>query len=418
MKFQSSFFLFILLTLLACESNDFKGSQQTEINRPSSNNSPTIDINQNTIPDDFEDPNFIVTEEDLKNEKNTPDLGKLYVPDGKGGFEEVSAIFKPTTDGIEKIDELLKKSGEDFFQVENPNNSNESNFPSMVSSIDGAIPDGFKEANEGVYIKTEEGDFVKIDQFFEPIVKNSSGDFTDPANLNENGVVDIPIIIIPDSNPNTTLGDEDPNKTIEIGTAKEECEESSIDFEDMLGSSPLTEVSNQYQKDFGVSFQLSDGTSPLLINHGVHTPTSSEFVGWVCNACTDGPPSTISGTSGTFNSLLENDKEKLGKFSIGGPNRNRFLIIDYSDPVNEASGTLIDVDGTEKWDVIAYNTDGNIVGKTTVESDNTGDGIGLDWKLKTLNSFVKLELKFSFSPGSIVGGGLALDLFSPSKACE
>ncbi len=406
--------LLLSFVIFACENNDFKGNTETNVSLNSDSNSD-LDTNQNTIPDNFEDPKFVV---DIEKNTTVNDLGKLFIPDGEGGYKEVEAIYKNSNEGIVKINETLKRTDEGFFQVDNPNFPNDGKYPSNLDPGNNTIPEGYREATEGIFIKTPEG-FIKVD-LYEPKIKNEGGGFTDPSNLKDDDVTMIPTLIIPNT-PKSTAEPTPNGTTTPVSSTPpvrepNECETKSIDFEDMIGSVPKTKISKQYYNEFGVSFQLSDGTDPELIEHNKGT-VEDLFIGWICNWCTEGIPSPFTGP-GTLNGVLEKDQKRLGNYSIGGPNKNRSLIVNYSNPVQESSGTLIDVDGAEKWDVIAFDQNNNIVDRITVETkDGNGDGVGTDWQLKPGRDFIKIELKFSLSNENL-GGGLALDLFSPAKACE
>lgn len=194
------------------------------------------------------------------------------------------------------------------------------------------------------------------------------------------------------------------------------CEEDSINFEDMKGSPTKTSILNQYQQKYGVSFRLSDGSAPKLLKHYGGVPSDlTEHHGWVCSSCTGRGVDWPYGSGGKINSVRTTDKKRLGNYSISGPNKDRSLIVTYSSPVVEASGTLIDVDSnTEIWTIIAYDTTGSVTARYSV-NNGRGDGLGTDWKIRSSKPFVMLEMKFDLRGD---GGGFALDLFSPAKICD
>ncbi len=193
-----------------------------------------------------------------------------------------------------------------------------------------------------------------------------------------------------------------------------DCEKDSITFEDMAGQPSKLELKDQYRDKYGVSFSLSDGKSPVLLKHYEGDPDDiNRHIGWVCSTCIEGSVDWPYG-EGKINSVKPEHKSLLGNYSLAGVNQDSFLIVDYDNPVNAASGMLIDVNKGEEFTFKAYDVNGLPIAELLVD-DGAGDGLGTRWQItSSAKAFVKLEIHFAL-PGA--GGGFALDNFSPSKAC-
>ena len=138
--------LFIsLLFNVSCTDNEFTSEQRQAIAADQTDDSKVDSKVDSEIDTDI----------------NTPTT-TLYAPDGEGGFKEIESIFQRTDGGLEKIDELIQKSIEDTFEKIRNNESGEGE--TLITLNENELPEGFEEAKEGIYIKTEDG-FVKVDLF-------------------------------------------------------------------------------------------------------------------------------------------------------------------------------------------------------------------------------------------------------------
>lgn len=180
--------------------------------------------------------------------------------------------------------------------------------------------------------------------------------------------------------------------------ASPESRSAVIDFEEIVGVQPYEgmAISNQFSPFFGVSFRLEDanGTDrgwPIIAREGFPTVAFSRDGG-----ASDKPVSTYQGIIGTH--------------FLGAENNNRKLVIDYSGPVSQVSGYILDIDAGEFVTVTAYtnSTSASIVASTNffAGGPGTGDGIATFWSLsRQARDIRRVEIDGSGAP-------IGFDLFS------
>ena len=182
----------------------------------------------------------------------------------------------------------------------------------------------------------------------------------------------------------------------------------TIDFEMIPGSQSVDkmEISDQFEKSHGVSFKLSNDKYPKLAQKG---GTATAFYGPSGGVADSGPDSPAKNQQ--VGNFFLTDDEKLG--ASGN------LIIMYSNPVSSASGVLIDIDHTEKWEIVAYDDTGNEIQKLQISDSSseysTGDGIATIWSFNRNISDIH-SIEFIGSRTESGDFGLAFDNFSPSTS--
>lgn len=190
-----------------------------------------------------------------------------------------------------------------------------------------------------------------------------------------------------------------------------------INFESVSNASYGLAINDQYESTHGIRFNISNNDSPSLVKTNELSPSGRHA--WVCGSvCNEGPVGENFANT-RLNAIAPADKSRVGNYVLAGLAQNQKLEILYSYPVREASGELIDVDNGESWDVVAYDREGNVVTQTSVVSpsgDLTSDGRAKSWQLSSSQDIYKIELSVTLTSG--VGGGLALDNFSPGKICN
>lgn len=167
-----------------------------------------------------------------------------------------------------------------------------------------------------------------------------------------------------------------------------------------------TPISNQFQSSHGVVFSLSDGSLPILGQ--VNTP---DPFGWLTSTLDS--LTNVVVDDGTSPSIV-------GQLFLMPLDKSKDLIITYSNPVSEASGYIIDIDGREKFTITPINAAGvRLTGSAwSYEAGNqdlTYDGRAMKWTVaRPSNDIQKIEINGRHPDRDL---GFALDQFSPSKIC-
>ncbi len=151
-------------------------------------------------------------------------------------------------------------------------------------------------------------------------------------------------------------------------------------------------ISDQYEAVFGITFSLEDGTSPVIAKAG---PPQTAFAGF-------GGPDMPRPDINAGQMFLTDDG------NVGAPPSP--LIIDYSSPVSQASGIIIDIDFSEQWTIEAYDAKDVLI--TSIALGAIGNGTGSPWIFTLPEPIIhRIRIRFTGSGGSI---GLAFDNFSPA----
>lgn len=184
-----------------------------------------------------------------------------------------------------------------------------------------------------------------------------------------------------------------------------------LSFEGLPDGSSLVEgmaISDQFQSSHGVTFSRKNG-DPLYVG-----AVEGDHYSWGCQTC---GPSTVT------NGVIEDPDQPVGKFfltdedgySSGGDGD---LVIDYSSPVKEASGVIMDIDWDEEWEIKAYSSKGELIHSQTIKGfEYDYDGKPMLWKIEGLKKGDKIK-QIVLEGADNSGFGLGFDNFSPSKVCE
>src|SRR5262245_23907604 len=171
-----------------------------------------------------------------------------------------------------------------------------------------------------------------------------------------------------------------------------------ITFETIPGfGSPIDGMSigTQFQSTFGVTFGLEGGGSPVLAMVG---GPQTAFEGY--NFLPDQP---APGTNvGSF--FLTDDGV------VAGPPTP--LIVSYASPVAAASGVLLDIDGTEAWQIQARNASNAVIDIVNLGPNNSLDGSATSWMFSHGSADI-FSIRLVYTGSQTGGVGLAFDNFSP-----
>lgn len=197
------------------------------------------------------------------------------------------------------------------------------------------------------------------------------------------------------------------------------CAQSAfIDFESVPGVTgdpeENLEITDQFKDKYGVTFGEEGGGSPRMAK--VESGKSTAFS---CNSadCTKGGGGN---ESGWFNGLRPG-QEKVGKFFLYGSeafaSNPKPLTITYDEPTAKASGAILDIDGTEKWTVVALGESGDELEKVELGSDDDvyHDGMQTFFKFEREQADIKMLKLVGSSNGAF---GLGSDNFSVRGVCE
>ena len=173
-----------------------------------------------------------------------------------------------------------------------------------------------------------------------------------------------------------------------------ECE--VLDFESVPNESASEGllISDQFEDVLGISFILEDGTFPRLAEIGQPTTAFEP---------SDTPDADQDEDIGSF--FLTDD----GQVTAGDASP---LIVNFSIPVDSASGVVLDIDFTETFTITAYDDAGQVLEESVINAgdEGTGDGIATPWSFRRPLADVA-SVRFA---GTRDGGrfGLAFDNFA------
>jgi hypothetical protein len=182
-----------------------------------------------------------------------------------------------------------------------------------------------------------------------------------------------------------------------IGCTQNASSGQVIDFETFPDGTIPTDgqsISNQYESAFGVTFSLETGESPVIAKVG---PPRTAFAGFGGD---DMPRPDIN----VGQSFLTDDGV------VGAPPSP--LIIDYSVPVQGASGVIIDIDFSEQWTVEAYDAADKILDSIVLTP--AGNGSASPWRFDFPTPVInRIRIRYTGGGGNNIG--LAFDNFSPAS---
>ncbi len=185
-----------------------------------------------------------------------------------------------------------------------------------------------------------------------------------------------------------------------------DCALPAIQFESLGDSNGLgAVVANQFAESHGIRFSTLSGNPVVLAGYNQASP-----VGYY------GGPNNIA------NYLAPN--QSGGKFFLTDRHKQAevtdTLVVDYEQPVKEASIDLVDIDFSETYVVRALNSLGQVVDEVRYQSISGGtrDGQLSRFIVRTPDGsrgISKLNI-FGFNPPGGVGIGFGIDNFSPRCA--
>lgn len=169
-----------------------------------------------------------------------------------------------------------------------------------------------------------------------------------------------------------------------------------IDFEEISNDSLFEgkEISNQFEAEFGLTFQLESGGHPVLAQIGDPLTAFSSGFG------NDTPRPEDAAAIGQY--FLTDDGDWI---ETADP-----IILNFSTPIDSFAGCILDMDGGEIFYIDAYDDIGNIILQDSIMAGepNTGDGVATCWGFNLMGcEGTVYQIKFSgFRPGGTFGMGL------------
>ncbi len=171
-----------------------------------------------------------------------------------------------------------------------------------------------------------------------------------------------------------------------------------LDFENFSDGVSGLEISDQFQADFGVTFSLEGGGTPVLATVG---PPTEAFVSVYGN---DTPAPGVD--VGQF--FLTDDGALTGLTSPP-------LILTFETPIDSFAGCILDMDFGENFLIQAMDIDGNVILEETIRDGdpNTGDGALTCWGFNLPGCEGTIySIKYQGSRTQSGSFGLGLDNFS------
>lgn len=178
---------------------------------------------------------------------------------------------------------------------------------------------------------------------------------------------------------------------------------ATITFETIPGDTPAEglAISTQFLADYGITFSLKGGGSPVLAMVG--DPLTA-FAG-PPNHTTSDLPAAGQGVGRYF---LTDDGQLT-------PGASETLVVTYEQATDAASGVILDIDFTEYFIISLYDaqTGGNLLASHTIDGSDpgTGDGIATFWSFNRASADV-YRIEFVGDKPRGGGFGLAFDNFS------
>jgi hypothetical protein len=174
----------------------------------------------------------------------------------------------------------------------------------------------------------------------------------------------------------------------------------TIDFETVPGGTPAPalHITNQYEADTGVVFSLAGGGSPVLAQEG--------GVDGVALAFYQGPshlPDTPADPSADGGFFLTDD----GQFAAPHD-----LVLTFDNPMSVVGGDILDIDHTDAWSIVAFDSNNAQLVSTTLDTLATGagDGGNAHWTLDVPAGTIS-SIRLSYVGGG-TAPGLAFDNFT------
>ena len=170
-----------------------------------------------------------------------------------------------------------------------------------------------------------------------------------------------------------------------------------IDFEEIDNDSLFEGkvISDQFSAQFGLTFELEGGGSPVLAQVGNPLTAFSGFGG-----AGDTPDPADAAEIGDY--FLTDDGNWL---DTAVP-----IILNFTTPIDSFAGCILDMDGGEIFYIEAYDQSGGIILQDSIMAGepNTGDGISTCWGFNLMGcEGTVYQIKFSgFRPGGSFGMGL------------
>ena len=162
---------------------------------------------------------------------------------------------------------------------------------------------------------------------------------------------------------------------LSLAQVSDTCNCAKIDFETVPGDSVYEGlvINAQYSDSLGFTFVLEDSTYPHIADVGGKTTAFESSYG----GDTPAPGQNI----GSF--FLTDDGLTTGPGITTSP-----LIINFSIPVDSASGVILDIDATENFTIQARDSNMNVIHEYTISDGDlgTGDALATPWSIKRENA--------------------------------
>ena len=137
-----------------------------------------------------------------------------------------------------------------------------------------------------------------------------------------------------------------------------------INFENFQNGNSSSEYFEQIISDYGISFELANGSNPVIAQVG--EPSEAFFSAFGIDAPED--PSLIGNFFLTDDGVIDGVEYSP-------------LLINFTNPIDSVSGIILDLDSDEEFEILASDENGNelFYQKLVAGEDMTGDGIATSW---------------------------------------
>lgn len=174
-----------------------------------------------------------------------------------------------------------------------------------------------------------------------------------------------------------------------------------LDFE-IVHTAPASEgtvITDQYAAHYGMSFRSNDGSDLFIAAKGA--PRAAFTV-------TSVTPNLLDTIHPDESRRADYGRAFLTEDGVGGADRQ--IIINYAMPVAQASGYLLDVDGSEQFTLTSYSDEGvTVIDRFVIRAGDTftGDGRATIWSFDHFSRDIR-QIRIQ-STGPAGGDPIAID---------
>lgn len=177
-----------------------------------------------------------------------------------------------------------------------------------------------------------------------------------------------------------------------------EARASFITFDTVPGYGTPTDgmsIGSQYAASTGMTFSLEGGGTPVMAEAG---GTRTAFQGYGGGADEMAPGQFVGSWFLTDDGIVDKIAPTLN--------------ISYSSANSHVGGEILDIDGTEAWQINAYDAANTLLGSLFISSSSsgTGDGIATPWAFNHLLDDISL-VQIVYTGGYEHGIGVGYDNF-------